>query len=101
MSQKISEERKAAYYIGMGLMVLGIILFASVFVTGAMNFGDFSNFEADAKSSMARALIGMALMVVGGVIRGSVPEALQVQVLFWTRNKQGMNSNLTAGWQAE
>ena len=70
MSRKISEERKAAYYIGMGIMVLGIILFASTFVTAAAKFGDFSNFESDAKSNMFRAIAGMALMVIGGVIRG-------------------------------
>ena len=70
MSRKISEERKAAYYIGMGIMVLGIILFASTFVTAAAKFGDFSNFESDAKSNMFRAIAGMALMVIGGIIRG-------------------------------
>ena len=70
MSRKISDERKAAYYIGAGLTVLGILLFVSVFITGAMNFGDFSNFESDAKSSMFRAIGGMALMVIGSVVRG-------------------------------
>jgi hypothetical protein len=52
MAKHISEERKSAYYIGMGLIVLGGILFASTFVTFAMNFGDFSNFESNAKSEM-------------------------------------------------
>ena len=66
---KISTERKGAYYLGTGLMVLGGLLFASVFVTGMMNFGDFSNFESDAKSSMFRAFVGMALLVVGGIVR--------------------------------
>jgi hypothetical protein len=70
MVKQISEERKTAYYFGMGLMILGGILFASTFVTFAMNFGDFSNFESDAKSGMFRAFGGMALLVVGGIIRG-------------------------------
>ena len=70
MAKNISEERKSAYYIGMGLMVLGGILFASTFVTFAMHFGDFSNFESNAKSEMFRAFGGMALLIVGGIIRG-------------------------------
>jgi hypothetical protein len=70
MTKQISEGRKAAYYLGMGLMILGGVLFASTFVTFAINFGDFSNFESNAKSGMFRAFGGMALLVVGGIIRG-------------------------------
>ena len=70
MNRQISEERKTAYYLGMVLMVIGGILFFSVFITGAMNFGDFSNFESNARSSMFRAITGMALLIVGGIIRG-------------------------------
>ena len=70
MTQHISGERKTAYYVGMGLMILGVILFASVFVTFAMHFGDFSNFESNTASGMVRALGGMALIVVGRIVRG-------------------------------
>lgn len=70
MARHISVERKTAYYVGMGLMILGGILFASIFVTFAMHFGDFSNFESHAKSGMFRAFAGMALIIVGGIIRG-------------------------------
>ena len=63
MTKQISEERKTAYYAGMGMMILGGILFASTFVTFAMHFGDFSNFEANAKSGMFRAFGGMALLI--------------------------------------
>lgn len=70
MTKMISEERKNAYYIGMVLMVIGGLMFFSVFITGAMNFGDFSNFEAHARSSILRAIVGMALFTVGGIIRG-------------------------------
>ena len=70
MTKHISEERKTAYYLGMGLMILGGILFASTFVTFAMNFGDFSHFESDAKSTMFRAFGGMALLILGGIVRG-------------------------------
>ena len=69
MARHISYERKTAYYLGMGLMILGGILFASTFVTFAMRFGDFSNFESNAKSEMFRAFGGMALLIVGGIIR--------------------------------
>lgn len=70
MTKQISEERKIAYYVGMGLMIMGGLLFASTFVTSAMHFGDFSNFASDTKSQMLRAFGGMALLVVGGAIRG-------------------------------
>ncbi|MBU0753842.1 MAG: zinc ribbon domain-containing protein [Planctomycetes bacterium] len=70
MTKRISEKRKTAYYLGMILMVIGGLTFFSVFITGAMNFGDFSNFESDARSSMSRAIAGMALLIIGGIIRG-------------------------------
>lgn len=70
MAPQISEERKTAYYLGGLLMVLGGLLFFSVFITGAMNFGRFDNFAENAQSSMLRALGGMALVIIGGMIRG-------------------------------
>ena len=70
MSKRISEERQTAYYVGMGLMVVGGLMFASTFVTFATHFGDFSNFEGNAKSDMMRAFGGMALLVLGGIVRG-------------------------------
>jgi hypothetical protein len=54
----------------MGLMILGAILFASTFVTFIMNFGNFNNFESNAKSGMLRGFGGIALLIVGGIIRG-------------------------------
>jgi hypothetical protein len=73
MTQQISEERKMAYYLGMLLMVIGGLLFFSVFITGVRNFGNLgnvSNFASNAQSSMFRAIFGMALMFVGGIMRG-------------------------------
>jgi len=70
MGRHISGERKTAYYLGMGLMILSGILFASTLVTFAMRFGDFSNFESNAKSDVFRAVGGMALLFVGVIIRG-------------------------------
>ncbi len=69
MTKQISEGRKAAYYIGMGLILIGALSFASTFVTFAMHFGDFSQFESRAKSDMFRAFGGMALMAVGLIVK--------------------------------
>ncbi len=54
----------------MGLQILGGLLFASTFVTSLMHFGDFTDFQARAKSIGFRAFGGMALLVIGGIIRG-------------------------------
>jgi hypothetical protein len=70
MTRQISDKRKTAFYLGTGFMILGGILFASTFLTFMIHFGDFSNFESNAKSGMLRALGGMALLLIGGVIRG-------------------------------
>lgn len=69
MSKEISEGRQAAFYLGTGLQILGGLLFASTFITSAMSFGDFTDFEARAKSTMFRAMSGMALLVTGGIVR--------------------------------
>ena len=70
MAKQISEGRKAAYYLGALLMGIGALLFVSVFVTGALNFGNFSNFEENARSSGLRAIGGMVLVVLGAIVRG-------------------------------
>ena len=68
--KQISEERKTAYYLGTGLMIIGGLLFFSVFITSALNFGHFDNFAENASSSAFRAVGGMALLIIGGFIRG-------------------------------
>jgi len=70
MVRKISEERKAAYYVGIGLIVAGLLLFCSTFVTAIRHFGDFDDFEGRGKSMMVRAFGGMGVMVVGGIVAG-------------------------------
>lgn len=70
MSRHISSDRKFAYYLGGGLMALGFLLFFSVFVTGAMNFGNFNDFGGQVRGSAVRAVLGMGLMIVGGFVRG-------------------------------
>lgn len=70
MTKQISEGRKAAYYVGTALVVVGVLLFGSTFVTFAMHFGDFSDFASNARSDMLRAFGGMLLMAVGIAIAG-------------------------------
>lgn len=69
MSGKISSERQLAYYAGAALMVIGGLLFFSVFISGIMSFGDFTNFTGRARSGGLRAFTGMALLIVGQSIR--------------------------------
>ncbi len=74
---KISKERKVTYYIGMGMTILGFILFISIFFTffGFMNRGidnmysvHTSVLEPSRGPSFARPLIGMILMIVGQLV---------------------------------
>lgn len=69
MSTRISQERQAAYYIGLGLQILGGLLFASTFVTSVMHFGDFNDFGGQVRSTSLRAMAGMGLLIVGGLVR--------------------------------
>ena len=39
-----------------------------MFISAAMNFGDFSNFDNDVRSMGLRASLGMFLMIAGGVL---------------------------------
>tara|TARA_R110001592_G_scaffold188751_1_gene434127 strand:- start:215 stop:697 length:483 start_codon:yes stop_codon:yes gene_type:complete len=67
-NRDISEGRKTIYYVGGGLMILGVLTFGSVFVTSALNFGNFDNFHERARSSGLRAISGMAMMIVGALV---------------------------------
>lgn len=66
----ISPERQKAYYFGMVLTGIGLLLFLSTFVSGIMNFGDFSNFHGKARSEMGRAFGGMVCIFCGQIIMG-------------------------------
>jgi len=65
---RISPERKTAYYVGNGIALLGLLLFLSVFVTTALNFGNFDNFDGQARSAGLRAISGILLIIIGSVI---------------------------------
>lgn len=70
MTREISQGRKTTYYIGVIIMVIGGLMFFSTFVSFAMHFGDFDNFEDNARSSAIRAFGGMGLLILGGIIMG-------------------------------
>jgi hypothetical protein len=100
--RQISEERKTAYYAGMLLMVIGFLIFASVFVTSFLNFGNFNNFDTNARSFGLRAFLGMGLMIAGRMltrvgIRGLAgsgiildPEQAREDVEPWARMAGGV-----------
>ena len=67
-TRKISEGRQTLHYIGLALIVIGILTFLSTFVTAAMNFGNFDNFNGQVQSSAFRAISGMVMMMLGGVL---------------------------------
>jgi hypothetical protein len=68
--RQISPERKALFYFGNGLGLVGLLMFFSTFLSAALNFGNFDNFEARGRSMATRAFGGMFLMIVGSVIAG-------------------------------
>lgn len=72
MRPKISPERKTAFYLGTALMAIGLLLVLSTFFSFANHLGDGfrTDFESRSRSVIFRAVGGMALMVLGGFIRG-------------------------------
>lgn len=62
---KISKERKATYYIGMGMIVLGFILFISVFFFVA---GSMKDPFRSSPPPFSNSIIGMILMIVGSIV---------------------------------
>lgn len=66
---KISKQRKAAYYIGIGMMVLGFILFISVFFSAASSMNN--PFEINNNPPpFLNAVLGMVLMIAGTIVMG-------------------------------
>ncbi len=61
---KLSKKRKATYYIGIGLMILGFILFISVFFFGISSMSSMSM----EMPPFQNAVIGMILIIVGGIV---------------------------------
>jgi hypothetical protein len=63
--KQITPDRKALYYVGMGLAGVGLLLFLSTFITSIGNFGNFDDFEGRARSEGFRAIGGMVLIMIG------------------------------------
>lgn len=64
----VSDGRKATYYVGGAMSLVGLLLFLSTFLSAAANFGNFSNFESRTRSMAVRAVAGMGLMIAGGAL---------------------------------
>ncbi|MDG3007184.1 zinc ribbon domain-containing protein [Paludisphaera mucosa] len=74
--RNIPPERKALFYAGLAVGLVGALLFASTFYSFAANFGDFDDFAGRARSMMFRAFGGMGLMIGGGVVLGVAARGL-------------------------
>lgn len=69
MSKKeISTERKTLYYVGMGLMIIGLLLFLSTFLL-FINPDRIFRGSVRVGSVMLRPFIGMIMVAVGGGMR--------------------------------
>ncbi len=68
MTKQISAQRKITYYLGIALILIGFCSFFSVLFTAAMHVGDFNNFEGQIRSNVFRAIGGMLLVFVGGIV---------------------------------
>jgi len=66
MKKKISNERKALYYIGMGMTIIGVILFLSTFVVAFT--GDPFLMMASGRNPMGNSIIGFIMIFIGGIV---------------------------------
>ncbi len=63
---KITKQRKVTYYIGIGIMIIGFLLFISVFFDTARFMKD--PFTYGRRSSFTSPVIGMIIMMAGTLI---------------------------------
>jgi ribosomal protein L40E len=63
--RKIPPERQTLHYVGLTFSAIGLISFLSVFLTAAMNVGNFQNFQGQMSSAAFRGFGGMILMMIG------------------------------------
>ena len=67
-NKRISPERQNIYYAGMAISVIGALTFFSVLISGALHFGDFSDFNHRVGSMALRGVLGMAMLIGGGFL---------------------------------
>lgn len=101
-NRQISAERKALYRAGQIIALIGLISFLSVFVSAALHFGDFTDFDARGRSMGLRAIGGFIMIFVGSVLAaigragasgsGLVldPEQAREDLEPWARMKGGL-----------
>ena len=80
---KLKSSRKVTYYIGLGIMILGIILFLSTFLI--INFGMMGNsFIMEGIPPFANGIIGFILIAVGKLYQGQAanPSRLLLSLQF-------------------
>jgi len=65
---EIPPERKLLYYLGLGLVILGVLVFGSVFFTSIFAMGNIGQFDRLFQSVGLRAFAGIAMIVVGRVL---------------------------------
>jgi hypothetical protein len=70
MVRDISPQRKSLYHVGQVIVALGLVSFLSTFISFAMHFGDFTDFESRGRSMALRAIGGMIGIIAGGVVMG-------------------------------
>jgi hypothetical protein len=73
MARQISEGRKTAFYMGTTIMVAGGLMFASCFLLAILGMGRRSHITTRMDFDVLLPLLafgGMALLIVGGIIRG-------------------------------
>lgn len=61
--------RQVLYYFGLVLVLIGFLLFFSVFISFIKTFGDFPDFEHRARNEMTRAFCGVVLAWIGEFLR--------------------------------
>ncbi|BDS12045.1 zinc ribbon domain-containing protein [Aureispira anguillae] len=67
-NKQVPNKRKIIYQIGLGLIIIGGLLFLSTFITFAINFGNFENFDQQMSSHFFRAIGGMLSIIIGGFL---------------------------------
>ncbi len=67
-NRQLTARRKTAYYLGMGFMVAGLLLFASVFVYGILFVGPGFR-DSQVKWIMLLACTAMGLLFAGGIVQ--------------------------------
>lgn len=93
--RNISPERRGAYYLGMIINGIGLLLFLSTFVTGIKGFGDITKLQGRAIAGVVCVFIGQFIMRVGreGVAGSGLkldPQEARKDLEPWSRMSGGM-----------